>query len=135
MSPRWGHWDIVPRAKPRGTYTHKTLVWAPLDEQLASRVHPERSRGVGLLGCRPSGAANHFSDDFSAAHNAWQTCAWMSTRADDIEIGNIFREIMRTEPCGLGENWFYAECITEMRIERVTEIGRCDIMFADNMLG
>jgi len=88
--PRWGHWDIVPRAKPRGTYTHKTLVSAPLDEQLASRLYPERSRGVGLLGCRPAGAANHFCDDFSAAHNSRQTCTWMSTRANDIEIGNIF---------------------------------------------
>ncbi len=32
----------VPRAEPRGTYTHKTLVSAPLDEQLerSERTHP-----------------------------------------------------------------------------------------------
>ena len=36
------------------------------------------------------GAIYHFSDDFSAAHNARQACAGMCPCTDDIEIGNIF---------------------------------------------
>ncbi len=46
MMPRWG---IVPRAKPRGTYTHHNLVSASLDEQfmrIAEDLHSERSRGA-----------------------------------------------------------------------------------------
>jgi hypothetical protein len=40
--PRWGYWDIVPRAKPRGTYTHKTLVSAPLGVQVKMKFPSER---------------------------------------------------------------------------------------------
>ena len=42
IPPRWGYWDIVPRAKPRGTYTYKTLVSASLGVQVKMKFPSER---------------------------------------------------------------------------------------------
>ena len=57
----------------------------------------------------------------------------MRARAYEIEVRDVFAQIVRTHPGALHQRGLHAEGAAEMAAQRVAEMQRVDVVFRDDV--
>src|SRR5579884_2842110 len=81
--------------------------------------------GSGISGRRDRcGGADEVGDDLAGAEDAGQARAGVGAGAGEEEVGDVFTDVVRAKPGGLGEDRLDGEGAAEVAAEGVAEVAR-----------
>lgn len=71
---------------------------------------------------------------FGIVDDVWNVCVWMCVCVYEIQVWDCIVVVVDVEEGVLGQQWFQVECVVQMCVQVVAEIGWGIMEFGDDMV-